>query len=68
MSVPPAPVKFIPKLKILNDYRYDAVTEQTELLWRCWGCGRLSHRKDGLPAACPSCGASQREMALVEED
>jgi rubrerythrin len=61
-------VKFIPKIKILNNYHYDAVAEFTELMWRCSKCGQLIHRKDGLPEKCPSCSAPQREFALVEED
>jgi rubrerythrin len=60
--------KFVPKMKILNNYNYDAVTESTELMWRCGKCGELIHRKEGLPEKCPSCGAPQREFALVEED
>jgi len=55
-------------VKILDRYQYDAVLESTELMWRCSNCGELIHRKMGLPEHCPSCGASQREFALVEED
>lgn len=57
-----------PNNLFLANYQYDAVAEQTELLWRCSKCGELIHRKEGLPEACPSCGASRREFALVEED
>ena len=60
--------KFITKLKILDQYKYDAVTEQTELMWHCLACGELIHRKQGLPERCPSCGAPQRDFALIEED
>ena len=56
------------KAAILKNYQYDAVSELTELLWRCSVCGQLIHRKEGLPEKCPSCGAPQREFALVEED
>jgi rubrerythrin len=63
-----ATLKFDSKLKILNQYQYDAVTEQTELLWRCSNCGELIHRKEGLPGHCPSCGAPRRDFALIEED
>jgi rubrerythrin len=59
---------FIPKIKILNNYKYDAVLDQTELMWRCFHCGELMHRKDGLPEHCPACGSPQRDFALVEED
>ena len=59
---------FTPKIKILDQYHYDAVTEETELLWRCSKCGELMHRKEGLPEHCPSCGAPRKEFALVEED
>ncbi len=59
---------FDAKIKILTDFKYDAVNEQTELMWRCDLCGELVHRKDGLPLHCPSCHANQNEMALVEED
>ena len=61
-------VKFIPKIKILDQYHYDAMVDQTELLWRCSKCGELMPRKNGLPDRCPSCGAPHREFALVEED
>lgn len=64
----PTTTGFTPKIKILDQYRYDAVLDQTELMWRCAKCGELMHRKDGLPEHCPSCGAPQREFALVEED
>lgn len=60
--------KFESKIKILNDYKYDAVTEQTELMWKCDLCGEMIHRKEGIPEHCPSCGAPQREFVLVEED
>jgi len=49
-------------------YQYDAVSELTELLWRCSRCGELIHRKEGLPEKCPSCSAPRQEFALVEED
>ncbi len=61
-------VKFIPKIKILNNYQYNAISELTELMWRCSKCGQLIHRKEGLPEKCPSCSAPQREFALVDED
>lgn len=61
-------VPSIPRIKLLNHYNYDAVLESTELMWRCGKCGQLLHRKEGLPEKCPSCGAPQREFALVEED
>ena len=57
-----------PRVQLPGEYRYDAVSESTELLWRCSRCGELIHRKEGLPEKCPSCGAPQREFALVEED
>jgi rubrerythrin len=61
-------LKTPPRVQLPGDYRYDAVSELTELLWRCSQCGELIHRKEGLPEKCPSCGAPQREFALVEED
>jgi rubrerythrin len=64
----PTALKFEPKIKILNHFKYDAIAEQTELLWRCSTCGELIHRKSWLPLKCPSCAAPQREFALVEED
>lgn len=63
-----ASVKSIPKLKIVDNYQYDAVTESTELMWRCGKCGELVHRKKGLPEKCPSCGAPQTEFSLIDED
>lgn len=60
--------KSMSKVNILKNYQYDAVLESTELMWRCSNCGQLIHRKEGLPEKCPSCGAPQREFALVEED
>lgn len=56
------------RVQLPGEFRYDAVSESTELLWRCSKCGELIHRKEGLPEKCPSCGAPQREFALVEED
>jgi rubrerythrin len=64
----PTTLKFMPKIKMLNNYKYDALSDQTELMWRCSKCGQLRHRKDGLPDQCPSCRAPHREFALVEED
>jgi rubrerythrin len=59
---------FTSKLKILTQYQYDAVSDRTELMWRCFQCGELVHREGGLPEKCPSCGAPQREFTLVDED
>ena len=64
----PTLLKFEPKIKILNNYKYDAVTEQTELMWRCTHCGELMHRKCGIPEHCPSCHGPLRDFELVEED
>ena len=61
-------LKFPTKTRLLNHFEYDALTDQTELLWRCSHCGELIHRKDWLPGRCPSCDAPQREFNLVEED
>jgi len=58
----------MPNHQTLDPYDYDAVTDSTELLWRCGKCGELIHRKEGLPEKCPACGAPSREFALVEED
>jgi rubrerythrin len=60
--------KFNPKIKILSDYQYDAVSEHTELMWRCSHCGELIHRKEGVPEHCPSCFGPLRDFSLVEED
>lgn len=60
--------KAVQKSDILKNFQYDAVLESTELMWRCSKCGQLIHRKEDLPEKCPSCGAPQREFALVEED
>lgn len=57
-----------PRVQLPGEFQYDAVSESTELLWRCSRCGELIHRKEGLPEKCPSCGAPQRDFALVEED
>lgn len=65
-------MKNIPTLdnspKVIDPYRYDAITDLTELMWRCGKCGELIHRKQGIPEKCPSCGAPRREFALVDED
>ncbi len=61
-------LKFESKIKILHNYLYDANSDSRELLWRCFTCGQLVHRKTGLPEKCPSCFSHHREFALVEED
>jgi rubrerythrin len=61
-------LKFAPKIKIPHDFKYDAVSDLRELMWRCSKCGQLIHRKEGIPEKCPACSASRREFALVEED
>ena len=42
--------------------------EAMELLWRCERCGRIGHRKDGVPKVCPDCGAPRGEIVFVTED
>jgi len=54
--------------QVPHPYHYDAITDDTELMWRCGKCGQLIHRKEDLPEKCPSCGAPRREFALIEED
>ena len=61
-------LKNSPRVQLPNEFHYDAVSDSTELLWRCSQCGELIHRDEGLPEKCPSCGAPQREFSLVEED
>ncbi|HEY5038667.1 MAG TPA: hypothetical protein VIJ93_06300 [bacterium] len=51
-----------------GDYRYDALTDQVELLWKCLRCGELMPRRKVIPEICPSCGAPKTEFVLVDED
>ena len=56
--------------KAIRDYyyEYNAVSDLRELMWKCAKCGELIHRKNGVPDACPSCGAPRRDFSLLEED
>ncbi len=43
-------------------------TVSMHLTWRCEDCGELSARNEGIPASCPSCGASSEAFCLYTED
>ncbi len=38
------------------------------LMWRCIECGEMDELKDGLPEACPDCGAPPEAISVIEED
>lgn len=38
------------------------------LMWRCAECGEMEELEDGLPEACPNCGAPREAISAVEED
>lgn len=38
------------------------------LMWRCGECGEMDELEDGLPEACPTCGAPKEALSAVEED
>jgi hypothetical protein len=49
-------------------YGYDAVTDQTEILWKCLICGELKPRNRWILRDCPACLAPKSEFVLVDED
>jgi len=51
-----------------GNYRYDALTDQVELLYKCLRCGELMPRSKGILEVCPNCGAPKEEFVLVDED
>lgn len=38
------------------------------LMWRCDECGRMGTLEDGMPEACPDCGAPNEHIHMVQED
>jgi rubrerythrin len=36
--------------------------------WRCTDCGEMGELDDGLPEACPNCGAPKEALAKQRED
>jgi rubrerythrin len=60
------PLQAPPAVK--GNYRYDAPSDQTEILWKCLGCGELKPRNSWIPGPCPSCGAPISQFVLVDED
>jgi rubrerythrin len=38
------------------------------LMWRCDECGEMGELEDGMPEACPDCGAPKEELYAWEED
>lgn len=38
------------------------------LMWRCTECGEMGDLEEGLPGACPNCGAPKTALYSVEED
>ncbi len=51
-----------------GNYRYDATTDRTEILWKCLKCGELKPRIKWVLGPCPSCGAPKSQFVLVDED
>lgn len=38
------------------------------LMWRCGECGEMDELDEGLPGACPNCGAPREAISAVLED
>ncbi|MDS0282184.1 DUF7130 family rubredoxin-like protein [Haloarcula onubensis] len=38
------------------------------IMWRCTECGEMGELDDGLPEACPNCGAPKEALAKARED
>ncbi len=38
------------------------------IMWRCTECGEMGELDDGLPGACPNCGAPKEALATQRED
>jgi hypothetical protein len=38
------------------------------LMWRCSECGEMGDLEDGVPDACPSCGAEREALYYWTED
>ncbi|WP_267641135.1 DUF7130 family rubredoxin-like protein [Haloarchaeobius amylolyticus] len=38
------------------------------LMWECEACGEMGDLEDGMPDACPSCGASKEHLFRARED
>jgi rubrerythrin len=51
-----------------KNYFYNAPADQTEILWKCLGCGLLKPRSSWGLSPCPSCGAPVSQFVLVDED
>ena len=51
-----------------QNYRYDATTDETEILWKCLRCGKVKLRNKWVLSSCHSCGAPKSQFVLVDED
>jgi hypothetical protein len=51
-----------------DNYSYDAMTDKTEILWKCLKCGELKPRNKWVLGDCPACGAKKLQFVLVNED
>ena len=51
-----------------DSYGYDAITDKTEILWKCLNCGELKPRNKWVLGDCPACGAKKSQFVLVDED
>lgn len=38
------------------------------LMWRCEDCGEMGDLDDGIPEACPECGAPKEHIHMAQED
>jgi rubrerythrin len=56
------------QIRLDQNYRYDATTDETEILWKCLRCGELKQRNKWVLSSCPACGAPKSQFVLVDED
>jgi rubrerythrin len=60
--------KAVANKPVKENYRYDATTDKTEILWKCLVCGELKQRNEWVLDKCPACSAPKSQFVLVDED
>jgi hypothetical protein len=41
---------------------------EAEMMWRCYDCGEFGDLQEGMPEACPACGAAKEELYYYKDD